>query len=66
MSHGETVGGIEAPITSALTETQRRILEHLSSRVDGRTYFKSRSIGRELGLSAKEVGSNMGATMAGE
>ena len=51
MSATATVGG--------LTDKQRRILSYLRAEAGGRTYFKSRLIGRELGLSAKEVGSNM-------
>lgn len=42
-----------------LTEKQRRILAYLGERVGQETYFKSRLIGRELGMSAKEVGTNM-------
>ncbi|MFB6354543.1 MAG: hypothetical protein ABEJ92_10720 [Halobacteriales archaeon] len=44
-----------------LTEKQRRILAHLREEAPAQTYFKSRLIGRELGLSAKEVGTNMRA-----
>lgn len=44
-----------------LTEKQQRILEYLENHVDAKTYFKSRVIGSELGLSAKEVGTNMTA-----
>jgi hypothetical protein len=44
-----------------LTEKQRRILAYLRDRVDGTAYCKSRLIGEELGLSAKEVGANMAA-----
>jgi hypothetical protein len=50
----------------SLTEKQRRILQYLSERADTRTYFKSRLIGEELGLSAKEVGTNMTAIANGE
>jgi len=42
-----------------LSEKQRRILEYLQANADTQTYFKSRLIGEELGLSAKEVGTNM-------
>ncbi|ELZ20231.1 hypothetical protein C475_20697 [Halosimplex carlsbadense 2-9-1] len=42
-----------------LTEKQRRILEYLRDNAETQTYFKSRLIGDELDLSAKEVGSNM-------
>jgi DNA-binding MarR family transcriptional regulator len=44
---------------AALTEKQRRILTYLRE-AEG-TYFKSRRIAAELGLSAKEVGTNMPA-----
>lgn len=43
-----------------LSEKQRRILQYLQSNED-QTYFKSRLIGSELDLSAKEVGANMPA-----
>ncbi|MBX0325473.1 hypothetical protein EGH21_20815 [Halomicroarcula sp. F13] len=49
-----------------LTEKQRRILDYLKSNAETETYFKSRLIGRELGLSAKEVGTNMAVIEAGE
>ncbi|MFB6109642.1 MAG: hypothetical protein ABEJ60_02055 [Halodesulfurarchaeum sp.] len=44
-----------------LTPKQRRILGYLRERVPQETYFKSRLIGEELDLSAKEVGTNMQA-----
>ncbi|MFC7138665.1 hypothetical protein ACFQMA_02295 [Halosimplex aquaticum] len=44
-----------------LTEKQQRILQYLRENADTQTYFKSRLIGDELDLSAKEVGSNMTA-----
>ena len=43
-----------------LTEKQRRILSYLSENAD-QTYFNSRLIAEDLGLSAKEVGANMRA-----
>jgi hypothetical protein len=46
---------------SELTDKQQRILEYLRERADTKTYFKSRLIGDELELSAKEVGANMAA-----
>lgn len=49
-----------------LSEKQRRILEFLRDNADTQTYFKSRLIGNELGLSAKEVGTNMTAIEDGE
>ncbi|AAG18897.1 MULTISPECIES: hypothetical protein [Halobacterium] len=44
-----------------LTPKQHRILSYLQDHADERTYFKSRLIGDELDLSAKEVGANMPA-----
>ena len=48
-----------------LTEKQRCILGYLRENADARTYFKSRLIGEELDLSAKEVGTNMPALQGG-
>jgi biotin operon repressor len=47
--------------TTDLTEKQRRILTYLRDQGRMRTYFKSRLIGEELDMSAKEVGTNMTA-----
>lgn len=55
-----------AAAATDLTEKQRRILRYLRDHVDTRTYFKSRIIGEALGLSAKEVGTNMTAVQNGE
>ncbi|MFC7077046.1 MULTISPECIES: DUF7123 family protein [Haloarcula] len=44
-----------------LSDKQRRILEYLEANADSQTYFKSRLIGDELEMSAKEVGANMTA-----
>ncbi|MFW5900352.1 MAG: DUF7123 family protein [Halodesulfurarchaeum sp.] len=49
-----------------LTPKQRRILTYLRERVPSNTYFKSRLIGEELDLSAKEVGANMKAIARAE
>jgi len=49
-----------------LTEKQRRILRYLRANADDRTYFKSRLIAEEVGLSAKEVGANMRALLDGD
>ena len=56
------------PASSAgdLSEKQRRILEYLDEHADAKTYFKSRLIGRELGMTAKEVGTNMTAIADGD
>ncbi|MFB6078546.1 MAG: hypothetical protein ABEJ80_06175 [Halarchaeum sp.] len=50
-----------ASAASALTPKQERILAYLREHADTQTYFKSRLIGDELDLSAKEVGANMTA-----
>ncbi len=42
-------------------DTQRSILSYLNSNLEnGRHFFKSKYIAQELGLSPKEVGTNMG------
>ena len=56
----------EAAAEPSLTDKQRRILAYLRDRADAKTYFKSRLIARELGLTAKEVGTNMVAIMDGD
>jgi len=48
-------------VRAGLTEKQARIHAYLEANLDGRTYFKSRRIAEEIGLSAKEVGTNMRA-----
>jgi len=55
-----------ATATASLTPKQHRILDYLREHADERTYFKSRLIGEELELSAKEVGANMPAIESGE
>ena len=49
-----------------LTPKQRRILRYLREQVDNQTYFKSRLIADELGMSAKEVGANMTPLVEGD
>ncbi|AGB33100.1 hypothetical protein Natpe_3313 [Natrinema pellirubrum DSM 15624] len=49
-----------------LTSKQRRILEYLRNNAATKTYFKSRLIGQELGMTAKEVGSNITALQEGD
>lgn len=51
---------------SDLTDKQRRILRYLREHAGERTYFKSRLVGEDLGLSAKEVGANMTAICEGD
>ncbi len=59
---------MSATTTSAanLTDKQQRILRYLREEARTKTYFKSRLIGEELGLSAKEVGTNMIAICDGD
>ena len=45
----------------SLTQKQQRILDYLRERAPTKTYFKSRLIGDDLDMSAKEVGANMPA-----
>jgi len=49
-----------APVQT-LTQKQEDILAFLRENAGTKTYFKSRLIGDELGMSAKEVGTNMPA-----
>jgi DNA-binding Lrp family transcriptional regulator len=49
-----------------LNQKQRRILRYLRTHAGDRTYFKSRLIAEEVGLSAKEVGANMRALLDGD
>lgn len=51
---------------SDLSDKQRRILKFLNERAETQTYFKSRLIGEELGLTPKEVGTNMTAIADGD
>jgi len=60
-----TPAGVSADAPT-LSEKQQRILAYLRERVDDQTYFKSRLIGDELDLSAKEVGTNMSAIQASD
>lgn len=46
---------------SGLTPKQQRILDYLSAHTEEQAYYKSRLIGEDLDLSAKEVGANMTA-----
>ncbi|MEY7851474.1 hypothetical protein AB7C87_20000 [Natrarchaeobius sp. A-rgal3] len=49
-----------------LTSKQRQILQYLRENGATKTYFKSRLIGQELGMTAKEVGSNITALQQGD
>ena len=55
-----------AASTASLSDKQQQILSYLREHVHTKTYFKSRLIAEELGLSAKEVGTNMTAIQNGE
>ncbi len=51
---------IRDQIKKKYSDTQRRILLYLVSRLDrGSHYFKAKYIAKDLGLSAKEVGTNL-------
>ena len=52
--------------TTDLSTKQRRILQYLRTNAGEQTYFKSRLIAKDLGLSAKEVGANMRAILDGD
>jgi hypothetical protein len=52
--------------TTDLTDKQRRILQYLREQAGTQTYFKSRLIAQDLGLTAKEVGANMRAIVNGD
>lgn len=45
--------------SNSLTDKQQRILNYIKDIKTEKTYITSKKIGRDLGLSAKEVGSNM-------
>jgi len=67
MSATASIDGEGTPAgETTLSAKQRRILRYLRENADTQTYFKSRLIGEELGLSAKEVGTNMSAIAEGE
>ena len=55
-----------AAATNDLSEKQTRILEYLREEAAMKTYFKSRLIGQDLEMTAKEVGTNMTAIAAGD
>ncbi|TKX74016.1 hypothetical protein EXE46_11335 [Halorubrum sp. GN11_10-6_MGM] len=61
--HSDAVAeqGVVSVESDGLSAKQARILGYLRENAADRTYFKSRLIADDLGLSAKEVGANMGA-----
>jgi hypothetical protein len=52
--------------TTDLSTKQHRILDYLREEGQTKTYFKSRLIGDDLEMTAKEVGTNMTAIQRGE
>ncbi|MFB6305162.1 MAG: hypothetical protein ABEH47_08340 [Haloferacaceae archaeon] len=52
--------------TDDLTPKQRRILAYLRERAAEDTYFKSRGIAEDLGMTAKEVGANIRPILEGD
>ena len=65
-AHPVDMSATAAAQVTDLTDKQRRILSYLREHGQMKTYFKSRLIGEELGMSAKEVGSNMTAICEGD
>jgi DNA-binding MarR family transcriptional regulator len=59
----QTGDAAAADATADLSDKQHRILAYLREHAAEQTYFKSRLIAEELGLSAKEVGTNMSAVV---
>ncbi|AEH38612.1 DUF7123 family protein [Halopiger xanaduensis] len=57
---------MSSAMASDLTSKQERILQYLRENAATKTYFKSRIIGKELGMTAKEVGSNITAIQDGD
>ncbi|RKD95301.1 DUF7123 family protein [Halopiger aswanensis] len=57
---------MSSAMASDLTSKQQRILRYLRENAATKTYFKSRIIGKELGMTAKEVGSNITAIQDGD
>ncbi|MFT4889492.1 MAG: DNA-binding MarR family transcriptional regulator [Halobacteriales archaeon] len=55
-----------AAAATDLTDKQQRILAYLRRKGETKTYFKSRLIGEDLGMTAKEVGTNMTAIANGD
>lgn len=49
-----------------LSDKQRRIVAYLRENAEAQTYFKSRLIAEDLGLTAKEVGANMRGILNGD
>lgn len=61
-----TASASASELATDLSETQRRILGYLRDNGRTKTYFKSRLIADDLGLTAKEVGANMRPLLDGD
>jgi DNA-binding MarR family transcriptional regulator len=61
MSMAKSDAAVAEP--TGLSPKQKQILRYLREHAGEQTYFKSRLIADELGLSAKEVGANMSAVV---
>lgn len=61
-----SASAVVASESESLSAKQARILDYLAEHAGAKTYFKSRLIGEELGMSAKEVGTNMTKLTEGE
>lgn len=66
MSATSSTAEASTTLPESLSEKQRRICAYLQENADDQTYFKSRLIAEDLGLSAKEVGANMRAIRSAE
>lgn len=61
-----TASASASELATDLSEKQRRILGYLRDNGRTKTYFKSRLIADDLGLTAKEVGANMRPLLDGD
>ncbi|WP_254863745.1 DUF7123 family protein [Halovivax gelatinilyticus] len=57
---------MSSAMATNLSSKQHDILEYLREHGKTKTYFKSRLIGQELGMTAKEVGSNITSIQQGD
>ena len=57
---------MSSAMAANLSSKQHQILEYLREHGTTKTYFKSRLIGEELGMTAKEVGSNITTLQDGD
>ena len=55
-----------AMASTDLSNKQHQILQYLREKAVTKTYFKSRLIAEDLGMTAKEVGSNITALQDGD